>query len=231
MGQNRTNLNPPKGQRKATFSRVGSKETKRALVRSAVALWRTNGFADTTVADICAAAGVSKGLFYFYFARKEDILNEVGVLSIESTRAEARKRMVGDYELFEVIDAVLAHFGRSMRRNPRPLVLEVILEGYRRESLLGPDADPAGLLFTDLFERAVADGRLPDRIEPRQLSRRAQTIVSESARAWASGALGTMTFEQATGSWMRVLVDGTIAQLPSQRPGSNRRLAAAMRRQ
>ena len=49
------------------------------LVQAAMALWRTNGYAKTTVADICRAAGVSKALFYFYFPRKEDVLFEVGV--------------------------------------------------------------------------------------------------------------------------------------------------------
>ena len=49
------------------------------LVQAAMALWRTKGYASTTVADICPAAGVSKALFYFYFPRKEDVLFEVGV--------------------------------------------------------------------------------------------------------------------------------------------------------
>jgi AcrR family transcriptional regulator len=35
-----------------------------------MALWRTNGYAKTTVADICRAAGVSRALFYFYFPAK-----------------------------------------------------------------------------------------------------------------------------------------------------------------
>ena len=39
-----------------------------------MALWRTNGYAKTTVADICRAAGVSRALFYFYFPTKEDIV-------------------------------------------------------------------------------------------------------------------------------------------------------------
>ena len=53
--------------RRATFQRARSRETRRTLVRSAVALWRVKGYEETTVEDICRAAGVSKGLFYFYF--------------------------------------------------------------------------------------------------------------------------------------------------------------------
>ena len=57
------------------------------LVQAAMTLWRTNGYANTTVAQICQGAGVSKALFYFYFPRKEDVLFEVGVMS---TRAAQR---------------------------------------------------------------------------------------------------------------------------------------------
>ncbi|MDZ4264820.1 MAG: TetR family transcriptional regulator, partial [Mycobacterium sp.] len=48
-----------RGQRRASFQRARSHETKRDLVQAAMALWRTKGYATTTIADICAAAGVS----------------------------------------------------------------------------------------------------------------------------------------------------------------------------
>ena len=56
-----------------------------------MALWRANGYARTTVADICRAAGVSKALFYFYFPRKEDVLFEVGMLSTDAAHRQARE--------------------------------------------------------------------------------------------------------------------------------------------
>ncbi|WP_242424826.1 TetR/AcrR family transcriptional regulator, partial [Frankia sp. EI5c] len=37
------------------------------------------GIEDTKVEEICQAAGVTKGTFYFHFAHKEDILLEMGV--------------------------------------------------------------------------------------------------------------------------------------------------------
>src|SRR6201998_1062078 len=75
-----------RGQRRASYQQARSVETKLWLVQAAMALWRTNGYANTTVADICRAAGVSKALFYFYFPRKEDVLFEVGVLSTQSAQ-------------------------------------------------------------------------------------------------------------------------------------------------
>ena len=48
-------------------------ETKRKLVDAGVNLMRSRGFNATTVDDVCAAAGVTKGGFFHYFESKEDL--------------------------------------------------------------------------------------------------------------------------------------------------------------
>jgi TetR/AcrR family transcriptional repressor of nem operon len=48
-------------------------ETKRKLVNAGVGLMRAKGFNATTVDDICAEAGVTKGAFFHYFESKNDI--------------------------------------------------------------------------------------------------------------------------------------------------------------
>jgi len=48
-------------------------ETKRKLVDAGVNLMRSRGFNATTVDDVCAAAGVTKGGFFHYFKNKEDL--------------------------------------------------------------------------------------------------------------------------------------------------------------
>src|SRR3954463_13098698 len=95
------------GQRRASYQRARSHETKRMLVQAAMALWRTKGYATTTVAEICTAAGVSKALFYFYFPRKEDVLFEVGVMSTKSARRTIHDQLARPYEVDAVILAAL----------------------------------------------------------------------------------------------------------------------------
>jgi TetR/AcrR family transcriptional repressor of nem operon len=53
--------------------------TRTKLLDAARDVIRTQGFAATTVDDICAAAGVSKGSFFHHFASKE----EMGVAAID----------------------------------------------------------------------------------------------------------------------------------------------------
>lgn len=133
------------------------------LVQAAMALWRTKGYSHTTVAEICTAAGVSKALFYFYFPRKEDVLFEVGVMSTRTAHRTIHALLDGDYEIDAVIAAALRSFETSMARNPRELIVETILEGYRHEHRLlaegvrlGQDTD----MFSELFTRAASDGKL-----------------------------------------------------------------------
>ncbi|WP_234789163.1 TetR/AcrR family transcriptional regulator, partial [Mycolicibacterium monacense] len=188
-----------------------SRETKRMLVQAAMALWRTNGYANTTVADICTAAGVSKALFYFYFPRKEDVLFEVGVMSTRSARQTADALLAKPYEVQAVIAAALADLERSMARNPPELVVAAILEGYRHEHriLAGAEAvEDAGGMFTALFDRAQRDGKLARHIDVGHLAYLAHTLVSEGARHWAAGAFGDRSFTEVVGADIDALIAG-----------------------
>ena len=180
-------------------------------MQAAVSLWRANGYAGTTVADICRAAGVSKGLFYFYFPRKEDVLFEIGLLSTRAARNVARELLGRPYTVPGVIGATLAHLERSMRRNPPELIIETILEGYRAEHRIlsgAQPAEPVSYLFGDLFERARVDGQLPADVDPLRLARLAQSLVSEGARHWAAGMYGERTFAEVVGADLTALVAG-----------------------
>ena len=169
-----------RSQRRASYQQARSVETKRSLVQAAMALWRTNGYANTTVADICTAAGVSKALFYFYFPRKEDVLFDVGVLSTQAAQRTVHDLLKGRYEVSTVVDAALTTLERSMARNPPELIIETILEGYRHEHrILAGEQPPApGLgMFTELFETAQRDGKLPAHVDVAHLAHLAGTLV------------------------------------------------------
>ncbi|MCV7012126.1 TetR/AcrR family transcriptional regulator [Mycolicibacterium madagascariense] len=207
------------GQRRATFQRAKSHETKRTLVQGAMALWRTKGYATTTVAEICAAAGVSKALFYFYFPRKEDVLFEVGVMSTQAAQRDIRAQLAGPYEIGEVISTALRTLEKSMRRNPRELVIETILEGYRHEHrILATGAgDVDADMFTELFSRARSDGVLDAGVDTAHLAHLASTMVSEGARHWAAGSFGDRAFSDVVTEDVMTLIAGANARATSTR--------------
>ena len=62
------------------------KERKQQLLDHAAELFAERGYADTRVIDIVRAAGVAKGLFYWYFENKEAVFRDL----IEHTRLQMR---------------------------------------------------------------------------------------------------------------------------------------------
>jgi AcrR family transcriptional regulator len=196
------------GQRRASFQQARSHETKRSLVAAATALWRANGYARTTVADICRAAGVSKALFYFYFPRKEDVLFEVGVLSTDAAHSVAADMLTKPYDIPAVIRAVLATLEETMRTSTPELLLEAILEGYRQAAAGRDHLERTSVIFAEVFERAQQDGKLPAHVDVTHLANVAQSLVSEGARHWASGAYGDRSFAEVVGRDIAALVAG-----------------------
>jgi AcrR family transcriptional regulator len=199
------------GQRRASFQRARSHETKRALVQAAMALWRTNGYAKTTVADICRAAGVSRALFYFYFPAKEDVLFEVGLLSTRAAQKTVRSLLQTDYEVDTVVAQAMRSLERSMARNPRELIIETILEGYRHEHriLAGEQLDDADAdMFGELFVKAQQDGKLAAHVDVRHLSHLAGMHVSEGVRHWAAGTYGDRSFADVVTRDIAALIAG-----------------------
>jgi len=210
------NLATDRGQ--SEWGPTRSRATRNVLVQAAIALWRTNGYANTTVADICRAAGVSKALFYFYFPHKEDVLFEAGVLSTENAHRRARELLRKPYELSAVIGAALTSLEQTMRRNPPELIIEAVLEGYRQEHRAqaeGKTHDRISTLFLDLFKRAQADRKLPRDVDVAHLAHLAQSMVGEGARHWAAGLYGGRSYAEVVGRDIAALVSGFAAAPPA----------------
>ena len=55
------------------MARTANPKTRDSLMEAAFQLVRRKGLSATSVDDICAAAGVSKGAFFHYFRSKEDL--------------------------------------------------------------------------------------------------------------------------------------------------------------
>ena len=65
-------------------------ERKQQLLRAAEQLFTERGYGATRISDICAAAGVAKGLFYWYFPTKESLFAElVRTMRTRLRRAQA----------------------------------------------------------------------------------------------------------------------------------------------
>jgi TetR/AcrR family transcriptional repressor of nem operon len=82
-------------------------DAKTRLLDAAMTLLRTQGYAATTVDDICAAAGVTKGAFFHHFRSKEDL--GVAAASHFSIWLEALFARSGWRDHADPLDRVLAY--------------------------------------------------------------------------------------------------------------------------
>lgn len=82
-------------------------ETKRRIVDASVNLMRTRGFNATSLDDICAAAGVTKGGFFHYFKNKDEIAR-----AALAEFAEQRARAYASAPFRNLADPLDRVFGR-----------------------------------------------------------------------------------------------------------------------
>ncbi|WP_158566891.1 TetR/AcrR family transcriptional regulator [Actinomadura craniellae] len=198
-------------QGRAVPVRARSHASRDAIIQGALALWRTKGFAATTVTDICKAANVSKALFYVYFARREDVLMEVEVFTIRDAHLAAQAVASRPYDLFDLIKAVIETLEQGVRHYPAELVFETVLETYRIERRALADgateADLA-LLFLEPFEQARRDGELPAGIDIVRAARIAQVLVGDAIRCRAAGDLGEQPLAESLAREISALIGG-----------------------
>ena len=118
-----------------------------------------------------------------------------------------------------MIAEALRSLERSMARNPRELIIETILEGYRHEHriLAGEPLDDTDAdMFGELFAKAQQDGKLAAHVDVRHLSHLAGMHVSEGVRHWAAGTFGDRSFADVVTRDIAALIAG-YNQLPAQR--------------
>jgi AcrR family transcriptional regulator len=181
------------GPRRAALLQARSRNTRRQLVRTALAMWDERGFErgveETTVEEIARAAGVTKGTFYFHFAHKEDILLEIGWAAAEAMVQEAEAAMERGRPASEVIDGVLSSLARRVSRAPRAAVTRSAAEFLRRTQDPPTRAEGTqrfGDAFAIVASYAVERGDLPQAVDVNELASMLEAVTMAAVLQWAS---------------------------------------------
>ncbi len=120
--------------------KVGKKgETRRRIIRSATRLFATNGYAATSIAAICQAAGVVPTSIYWEFGSKAGVLEAVLQDSAQRWRESATKGLSKVMEEHQgsgdPLDAYFDYRASAFTKNPDypRLMLMVALERGHRD--------------------------------------------------------------------------------------------------
>lgn len=105
-------------------------QTKQALERAAFALFAAQGYAETTVEDIAAAAQVSRASFFRYFGSKEDVLAADDDLRRERFMS-ALARQPADRPVLAAVKAALREYLVATRADDRNSTYIAVILGSR----------------------------------------------------------------------------------------------------
>jgi AcrR family transcriptional regulator len=101
------------------LARDDTRDKRRAIIEAARELFASQGYEDTTIAEIAREAGVAVGTVYLYFANKHDILVEV-CLALNAEIAQViQSPAILALPLRQVPRAIIEATFRSCRANMR----------------------------------------------------------------------------------------------------------------
>jgi AcrR family transcriptional regulator len=162
-------------------------------VRAALGLWSARGYErgieETTAEEIAAAAGVTKGTFYFHFARKEDILRELGWGASAALLGDARAAMEAGQPTPEVLASMLRGLARRVAKVDPVAVRRSVAEFYRGASLRPVDDDHVGFVtsFGELAAYAGRRGELPAGTDGAELAALLGAVTLDAILGWSTG--------------------------------------------
>ncbi|EFC85511.1 TetR/AcrR family transcriptional regulator [Parafrankia sp. EUN1f] len=183
--------------RRAGLLQERSRETRRRLVRSALHLWTERGFEtgieDTKVEEICQAAGVTKGTFYFHFAHKEDILLEMGVETATILNDTANRCVRADRGINDSLRTVMNALARNIKGTPPAAVSRALAEFRRPNRSASSYEGPAfAEAFEKLFAKAQEKGEVTGQIEASEMAQILEALVVDSIMEWSQGRLSRL---------------------------------------
>jgi AcrR family transcriptional regulator len=142
-----------------------AEETHRRLVDAATTLFAGHGFHSTSLNDVIAAAGSTKGGFYFHFPSKAALALAV----VEATRERFRREVFAAMELHDQAADQLVSMVRAVAEVAAVSTsgdLGRLCEELREEAEIPREAiNPYGgwiVIVKELFARARAEGAFDD---------------------------------------------------------------------
>jgi AcrR family transcriptional regulator len=197
-----------------------SEETRARILSAASDLFARNGYDATGVAEICQAAGVSKGAFYHHFPTKQQVF----VALLEDWLAGVDARMGGflaqgadipqglvamtaiTHEIFERASGQLPMFLEFWRESSHnPAVWKATIAPYRQ--------------YTDLFAGVIQRGVEEGSLRPVNPHSAARTVVALALGLILQGVMDPQgaAWTEVARDGMSLLVNGLSKTIPSDK--------------
>lgn len=168
-----------------SMKRSRGEQTRERIRDAANRLFLKNGFKNTTVDAVAAAAGVSKGAFYLHFDRKEDLLLEYGARRLQRIREMLPDLLISHKSFREAMNEILEVTVRGKPWSREVTGLAMLAMGASYERL---PVQPPHKIFEPLIELGQARGEIRDDIPAGPLSQFVVRSILGALRDWGLGA-------------------------------------------
>jgi AcrR family transcriptional regulator len=179
----------PERGRRSTLQQERSQRSRAALVEAADRLWSEQGFDAGKVADLCEAAGVSKGLFYFYFGSKEDLLVEFLLADADATADAVEAAIAAGETTDHVLQRAVAVMAGRAQQRPRHLLARGIAEWFaalERHARIRVGHTPLQATFAAAFRHGQARGEVGTEFSPDELGGLLEWALLRAELEWAT---------------------------------------------
>lgn len=185
------------------FSGMTSEEKRAAFVRAAADLFEEKGYASTSIEDITRSLGLSKGIFYYYWSNKRELISEIHarvmVLHNErldhilATIAPPRRRLE---------EAVRSHLDVVI--DNKSLIATLMKEGSYPEEIV-EDRRSYTVRLQKLFDEGISAGVVRDE-DPRLLAFAVLGLCRSVVQWYRPG--GRLSREEVRDTFVRFAVEG-----------------------
>lgn len=182
---------------------VRSEETRTRILQTALKLFSETGFDTTGVAEICGAAGVSKGAFYHHFPTKQAVFLQLLEDWLRQLDAELLDALSGAPNVLEGLRGMAAKTSEvfASADGRLSILLEFWGQAWKDPAVWQRAVAPFQRyrdVFADIVRRGIAEGSL----RPVDPVKAAQALMSLAVGMVLQGVL-----DPKGASWDRVIQD------------------------
>jgi AcrR family transcriptional regulator len=169
-------------------------KTKQAILDSAVALFSTNGFENTSIEELAKVAGVGKGTVYGYFQTKKEILHAFCEYELDQIHKELVRQANPDAPVLEQMLTIYMTEFKHVTKNKEFGRIFMRQTVFPDENDLQDHTEIDDKYFQLLFpilEKAKARGELREDIELLHITAHFYSLYILIMSAWYTGRIPT----------------------------------------
>jgi AcrR family transcriptional regulator len=208
-------LMPATEPRRSTLQQERSREARRRLAHAANRLWASKGFDETSVSEICQAAGIPRANFYFYFQSKEDLLFELGLEAIEGVASATREATDGR-STDDALRTIVAAFARQAQLTPKPLLDRTIIQLMSRTERWAETRGDRPSIYRHLVrlaELAQERSEIAAGVTVDEVAQTMGAVLREGLLVWARGQVGKAKLDELLYRRLRMILNGAAVPL------------------